>query len=69
MEKDLRLDSSQFEWLLRVFYIMYIAFEWMTLLWKIFPAHIYRKNPLLQKNWARLVLTTIQSLFVSALGA
>ena len=43
MSKDLHLSSLQFEWLLRVFYIMYIAFEWMTLLWKIVPAHIYRK--------------------------
>ena len=46
MEKDLHLNSYQFEWLLRAFYIMYISFEWMTLLWKIFPPHVYRKSPL-----------------------
>lgn len=44
MERDLHLSSTQFEWLLRVFYISYIAFEWMTLLWKVFPPHVYRKN-------------------------
>jgi hypothetical protein len=29
---DLRLSSSQYEWLLWAFYITYIAFEWMTLM-------------------------------------
>lgn len=48
MEKDLNLSSDQFEWLLRIFYIFYIAFEWMTLLWKIFPPHIYRERLLAQ---------------------
>ena len=48
MYNDLHLSSAQFEWLLRVFYITYIAFEWMTLLWKVFPPHIYRKLMILQ---------------------
>ncbi|KAK3390548.1 major facilitator superfamily domain-containing protein [Podospora didyma] len=30
-----------FEWALGAFYIAYIAFEWMSLLWKLIPAHIY----------------------------
>ena len=38
---DLHLDDNQYEWLLTIFYIMYILFEWMSLCFKIFPAHIY----------------------------
>jgi len=38
---DLRLDSSQYEWLLTAFYITYIAFEWMTLMYRLVPPHIY----------------------------
>ncbi|KAL5382482.1 hypothetical protein DPSP01_006581 [Paraphaeosphaeria sporulosa] len=38
---DLRLTDSQYEWLLWAFYITYIAFEWMTLLYRVVPAHIY----------------------------
>lgn len=32
MEKDLKLSSDQFEWLIWAFYITYIGFEWMTLM-------------------------------------
>ncbi|KAL4878919.1 major facilitator superfamily domain-containing protein [Aspergillus karnatakaensis] len=38
---DLKLSSSQYEWLLTAFYITYILFEWMTLLYRVFPAHVY----------------------------
>ena len=38
---DLRLDSSEYEWVLTAFYITYILFEWMTLLYRIIPPHIY----------------------------
>jgi MFS family permease len=41
LSDDLRLSSSQYEWLLTAFYITYIAFEWMTLMYKLVPAHIY----------------------------
>ncbi|KAH6631577.1 major facilitator superfamily domain-containing protein [Chaetomium tenue] len=30
-----------YEWALGAFYIAYIIFEWMALLWRIIPAHIY----------------------------
>ncbi|KAH8672826.1 retrograde regulation protein 2 [Tricladium varicosporioides] len=40
-QKALHLDSSQWTWVLNSFYICYVVFEWTTLLWKIFPAHIY----------------------------
>ncbi|KAL2808992.1 major facilitator superfamily domain-containing protein [Aspergillus granulosus] len=39
--EDLKLSSSQYEWLLTAFYITYILFEWMTLLYRVVPAHIY----------------------------
>jgi MFS family permease len=38
---DLRLSSSQYEWLLTMFYITYIVFEWMTLMYRLVPPHIY----------------------------
>ncbi|KAK4140347.1 high-affinity nicotinic acid transporter, partial [Dichotomopilus funicola] len=30
-----------YEWSLGAFYLSYIAFEWMALLWRVIPAHIY----------------------------
>ncbi|KAL2820581.1 major facilitator superfamily domain-containing protein [Aspergillus cavernicola] len=41
LTEDLNLSSSQYEWLLTAFYITYILFEWMTLLYRVFPPHIY----------------------------
>ena len=41
MAADLNLSDNQWEWLLTSFYLAYIAFEWMTLCYKIFPPHIY----------------------------
>ena len=41
LSADLRLSSAQYEWLLTAFYITYVAFEWMTLLYAVLPAHVY----------------------------
>ena len=41
LTEDLNLNSSQYEWLLTSFYCTYIAFQWMTLLYGVLPAHIY----------------------------
>lgn len=38
---DLHLSSQQYEWLLTAFYITYILFEWMTLMYRLVPPHIY----------------------------
>ncbi|KAJ4368321.1 hypothetical protein N0V83_006677 [Neocucurbitaria cava] len=38
---DLKLSSTQYEWLLWAFYITYILFEWMTLMYRLVPPHIY----------------------------
>lgn len=39
--EDLGLSDSQWAWVLNSFYIIYVCFEWATLFWKLFPAHIY----------------------------
>ncbi|KFH48738.1 putative transporter -like protein [Hapsidospora chrysogenum ATCC 11550] len=44
MDEDLQSDPPRddwYEWALSAFYISYIAFEWMSLLWRLIPAHIY----------------------------
>ncbi|KAJ5340847.1 hypothetical protein N7541_009971 [Penicillium brevicompactum] len=41
LKDDLKLSSSQYEWLLTSFYITYILFEWMTLMYRVVPPHIY----------------------------
>ena len=38
---DLHLSDDQYAWLLTAFYLTYIAFEWMTLCYAIFPPHAY----------------------------
>ncbi|KAL1597829.1 hypothetical protein SLS60_008316 [Paraconiothyrium brasiliense] len=38
---DLHLSDTQYSWLLWAFYITYIAFEWMTLMYRVVPPHIY----------------------------
>ncbi|PLB52092.1 permease of the major facilitator superfamily [Aspergillus steynii IBT 23096] len=41
LDTDLGLNDKQWAWVLYSFYICYIMFEWTTVLWKIFPAHMY----------------------------
>ncbi|RYP54652.1 hypothetical protein DL768_000588 [Monosporascus sp. mg162] len=44
MEEDLQTQPPRdewYDWALTSFYLAYIGFEWMSLLWKIIPAHIY----------------------------
>ncbi|KAI1363410.1 major facilitator superfamily domain-containing protein [Xylaria arbuscula] len=41
MGKDLGLSDSQYQWLLTIFYIPYIVFEWAALMWKIVPPHLW----------------------------
>ncbi|KAL1871630.1 hypothetical protein Daus18300_004630 [Diaporthe australafricana] len=41
MSEDLGFDNDQYQWLLTIFYIPYIVFEWLALMWKIFPPHIW----------------------------
>lgn len=40
MAQDLHLQGDRYEWLITIFYISYILFEFCLLFWKIFPPHI-----------------------------
>lgn len=61
MDTSLGLSSSQYSWLLTVFYITYIGFEWMILLYRLVPAHIYISVCVL--SWG--VVASLQSLSTS----
>ncbi|KAI0403252.1 major facilitator superfamily domain-containing protein [Xylaria palmicola] len=39
MGEDLGLSDDQYQWLLTIFYIPYIVFEWTALMWKAVPPH------------------------------
>ncbi|KAH9904114.1 MFS general substrate transporter [Xylariomycetidae sp. FL2044] len=44
MEEDLQTrprNEALYGWALTAFYLAYIAFEWMSLLWRLVPAHVY----------------------------
>jgi len=41
MTPDLKLTSDRYEWLLTIFYISYILFEFQALMWKLLPPHIW----------------------------
>ena len=39
MEKDLDLTSDRYEWLLTIFYISYIVFQFQAFMWRIIHPH------------------------------
>ena len=41
MSNDLNLTSSQYEWVLRSFYITYVLFEWMPILYTVLSPSTY----------------------------
>ncbi|KAL2057966.1 hypothetical protein ABVK25_001583 [Lepraria finkii] len=41
MTKDLKLVGNDYQWLLTIFYIAYIIFEWQSLMWKVVPPHMW----------------------------
>ncbi|EGS21223.1 uncharacterized protein CTHT_0030700 [Thermochaetoides thermophila DSM 1495] len=44
MDDDLQSSPPRedwYEWSLTAFYLAYIGFEWMAVLWRIIPAHVY----------------------------
>ncbi|MCJ1310106.1 hypothetical protein MMC25_003767 [Agyrium rufum] len=41
MSKDLDLVGNRYQWLLNIFYISYIVFEFLCMMWKIVPPHIW----------------------------
>ncbi|KAK6188001.1 NADH-dependent flavin oxidoreductase, partial [Pestalotiopsis sp. IQ-011] len=40
MATDLDLTGNKYQWLINIFYITYIVFDFSILFWKIFPPHI-----------------------------
>ncbi|RAL61201.1 hypothetical protein DID88_010280 [Monilinia fructigena] len=64
LERDLHLDSNKYEWVVTAFYIAYICFEWMSILWKIIPAHIYITVIVL--SWG--IIASLQSIATSFTG-
>ena len=50
-----------YEWALTAFYITYITFEWMAVLWRIIPAHIYVSVVVL--SWG--LIASLQSVAVN----
>ncbi|KAI0106250.1 major facilitator superfamily domain-containing protein [Nemania sp. FL0031] len=64
METDLQTKPPRedyFAWALRAFYITYITFEWMSLLWRLIPAHIYVSLVVL--SWG--IIASLQALATS----
>jgi MFS family permease len=61
LAEDLDLDSDKYEWVITAFYIAYICFEWMSVLWKIIPAHIYVTSIVL--SWG--IVASLQSVATS----
>lgn len=41
MEEDLNLKGERYDWLLTIFYISYITFQWQALMWKVIPPHMW----------------------------
>ncbi|KAK7956936.1 F-box domain-containing protein [Apiospora aurea] len=66
MENDLQTRPPRagwYEWSLTSFYVAYIAFEWMSLLWRIIPAHIYLQVSLIVLSWG--VIASLQAVATS----
>ena len=66
LDTDLDLSSAQYEWLLTSFYITYIGFQWMTLVYRVVPIHIYMS--LCVASWSFIACTqAIATSFTSML--
>lgn len=47
MTKDLNLVGDRYDWFLTIFYIAYIVFEFLAMMWKIVPPHIWAATTVL----------------------
>ncbi|KAI2634219.1 MFS general substrate transporter [Hypomontagnella submonticulosa] len=54
---DLDVNSVRYQWLLNMFYITYVVFEFGVLMWKIFPPHIV--GAIVVFGWG--LIATVQS--------
>ncbi|KAI1814205.1 MFS general substrate transporter [Poronia punctata] len=57
LEEDFKLDSSDYQWLVNIFYITYVLAEFGVLLWKVFPPHIV--GAVVVFSWG--LIATVQS--------
>ncbi|MCJ1297972.1 hypothetical protein MMC08_000761 [Hypocenomyce scalaris] len=57
MTPDLDLYGNRYQWLLTIFYITYILFEFQTIMWKIVPPHMWASFAIL--SWG--LIATLQS--------
>lgn len=57
MTKDLKLQGNRYQWLLTIFYISYIIFEFQAIMWKIVPPHVWASFTVL--SWG--LIATLQS--------
>ncbi|KAL5420513.1 hypothetical protein PMIN04_006451 [Paraphaeosphaeria minitans] len=57
MSEDLDLDGEKYDWLLTIFYISYIVFEFQAIMWKIVPPHRWAAFVVL--GWG--VVSTVQA--------
>jgi hypothetical protein len=49
--------NAQYQWLLTLFYIPYILFEWMALMWKVVPPHLWAFATVL--TWYKLFMYAV----------
>ncbi|CAN6649302.1 high-affinity nicotinic acid transporter [Trichomonascus vanleenenianus] len=80
MSADTGMSDSQYEWLLTIFYITYILFQWLTLMWKVFPPRWYVPFMVISwgiisscnaagQNWAGfMVLRALMGIFEAGFG-
>ena len=64
MREDLDLHGDRYQWLLTIFYISYILFEFLILMWKIVPPHIWATITVL--GWG--LVSTLQAATVNWSG-
>ncbi|KAF4629285.1 hypothetical protein G7Y89_g8861 [Cudoniella acicularis] len=66
MSKDLKLSANgnDYAWLLTIFYIAYIVFEWCALMWKVVPPHMWAA--MMVFGWG--LIATLQATTVSWAG-
>ena len=64
MSKDLDLVGNRYQWLLNIFYISYILFEFQAIMWKVVSPHIWASFTIL--GWG--LVATLQATTTSWAG-